>query len=179
MHIKKIINLFFLCYSFKSVKAQFTDTLFVWGLPDVRKSNAVKIISNKWKLQRYGYGCVMDKWLEDSLTKKNEATYEKLIPKYGLGWLDKYYDEIDKEYQIEVIINDLVNQQDYIRDLEIANINPGSGFEMYPLGNGSNYIVFVDNWIPEQNWKQYHVYKLQVDYKLKKVKILKKYLNQN
>lgn len=172
----KTIFLFLFCFSIQIANAQSRDTLYTWGLPDIQKINATRIISEKWKIYRYGIGCVTNEWLEDSLTRLNNITYNKLIPKHGRGWIDRYYQEIERETEIELMIDSLVKKQKFMEGLDLSNPLPGSPLPMYPIDNKGNYIVTVNHYYGK-DWKEQKLYQLQVNYKRKSIKIIKDYMN--
>jgi len=174
MNRRRKIFLLFFCFAFQLAEGQYKDTLYTWGLPNDEKVNATKFISDKWNIYRYGYGCVVTDVLTDSLTKMNEITYKRLIPKYGIGWLDRYYEEIDKETEIQLKIDTLVKNQPFMVGLSLYNQSQGIPLPKYPIDKNWNYIVTVNHYYGK-DWKEQKIYKLLANYKRKSVKILKDY----
>jgi hypothetical protein len=148
--------------------------LLTYGLPDFARQNASNIIQNKWGIQFYGVaGCVVTEDLEDSVKKENNTVRKLIEAKYGTNWGDKFYEEIEEEYNTEIQIDSLVRTQPYISNRIIHRLPPDAPFPMYPIDKLGNYIVTVSTY--NNNWEQRKLYKLKVNYKNSVVKILQDY----
>lgn len=146
--------------------------LLTYGLQDDTRRNASRIIQGKWNIEFYGVtGCIITKELEDSVKKENEKTEKLIEAEYGKTWEERFNKEIEEEHKIETQIDELVKKQKFIIDRDILNPNPGAPFPMRPADDNGNYIVSVSTY--NRQWEEQKLYTLQVNYRTKKVTVLK------
>ena len=109
-----------------------TDTLpavLISGLPDWSVENVMNPAAKKYgfKFLRVG-GCVVSKKLSDSMQQHNEEMYKTLEAKYGKGFRNKFYHEVELltgiQYRIESVLN---------RDAYVIAVNKAFGKEAYAM----------------------------------------------
>lgn len=148
--------------------------LLTYGLPDFARQNASELVQAKWNIQFYFVaGCVVTQELADSVKRENENVLKLIEAAYGSNWKDKFDEEVEEEYKIEVQIDSLVRSQPYLAYKEIRNISPGAPFPMYPADKSGNYIVSISTY--DSHWNEKKLYILKVNYKKNFVTILHDY----
>jgi hypothetical protein len=150
--------------------------LLTYGLPNFEKQNSENVVAQKWRIEFYAVaGCVVTQELEDSVDKHNKTIEPLIEKKYGKNWRDKFYKEVDAEFETEKKVTALIDQLDYIKKRQADMEKEGNGLQyiMTPVANSTKYNVLVQGWGKwkgEDEWMTY--YGLLVDYKTRSVKLL-------
>lgn len=75
-------------------------------------------VSEKWGIQFVAIaGCIVTYELEDSARRHNEEVYARLAEHYGGDWKDRFYAEVDAEYERQSEVKNLVYQNATYIDL--------------------------------------------------------------
>lgn len=175
----KLVILITLVNSISSSKAQVSKEefrLLTYGMPYVEKQNAENVIAKKWGIEFYSVGgCLVTQEVVDSAEKENSVIEPLIVKKYGKDWQDKFYKEVDSEFETEKKVTELIDQLSYIkkRHAEIQKVGNGLHYIMTPVANSTKYSVWVQGWGKwegKDEWLTY--YKLLIDYRRKSVKLL-------
>ncbi len=156
------------------------DTLFVlltYGLPCVDdKANSQFIVEKKWGI-RYSSvgGCEVTQEIIDSVKTNNDRVNRLIEKKYGQNWQEEIKKEIDKEYEKEKLITEILENIDFIKkkkeQMELKNFE--LDYYMAPIENTNYYRVSVNgDCIIDKKvyWVSYYV--LIVNYITKKYQII-------
>jgi len=144
-----------------------------YGLPNLTRSSVLAMVGGRWNIEFYAVaGCTIDDDLEDSVKKKNKATYALLKSKYGSDWDARFYGEVDKEYDFQMEIADYVDSLGFIKKRGLVKFRPGEGYKMFPINDKKQYTVYIEGWAGDTGYTTEVYYTLLVDYKNKIVKIL-------
>lgn len=174
-----ILTILFILTAISPVKAQrdtATQTILEYGYPPGNDYlNARAIISDKWGIQFNSVaGCIVNDYLIDSVKQHNEKTYAQIIDKYGKDWETRFHKEVDKELKVQKKIRELIDNKDYITELDSTLGTKGNGLLFYltPESPKSTYSAIVFGWgVWNGKTELVTYYKLTIDPKKELVRI--------
>lgn len=150
--------------------------LLTYGLPNFEKENSKNVIAEKWGIEFYAVaGCIITQELSDSVKQHNMTVERLIVKKHGKNWRDKFYKEVDAEFETEKKVTTFIDKLDYIKRKQADMEKEGNGlhYMMTPVANTTQYNVWVQGWGKwkgQDEWITY--YKPLVDYKTKSIKLL-------
>ena len=175
----KLVILTTLINCISSSEAQVSKQQFKllnYGMPNFEKQHAENVVAHKWGIEFYSVGgCQVTQELADSAEKENSIVEALIVKKYGKDWQEKFYKEVDCEFETEKKVTALIDQLDYIkkRQAEMQKVGNSLDYIMIPVANSTKYNVWVQGWGKwkgTNEWLNY--YKLVVDHKTKSIKLL-------
>lgn len=85
----------------------------LYGFLNYEYLSALQMVAEKYNIDlKIVGGCLISFEKRDSADKWNDQSYEKLEKKFGGGWKEKYFDEIDKEFENQTRIRKLIQSYD-------------------------------------------------------------------
>ncbi|MEO8405928.1 MAG: hypothetical protein ABI480_15080 [Chitinophagaceae bacterium] len=158
----------------KSLKQQFL--LLTYGLPDFDRQNSTNVVADKWGIRfRTVAGCIVTQELENMVEEQNRSVEPLIAKKYGKDWKDKFYKEVEAEFEIEKKVTALVDSISYIKQKQTDMEKQGNGLHyiMSPDADADRYNVWVQGWGEwkgKDKWVTYYTF--LVDYQTKSVNLL-------
>ncbi len=150
--------------------------LLTYGLPNFTKQNSENVVAQKWGIEFCAVaGCVVTQKLEDSVVRHNKSVEPQIEKKYGKNWRDKFYKEVDTEFETEKKVTAMIDLLDYVKERQAEMEKEGNGLHyiMTPGASTTKYNVSIQGWGKwkgKDEWVTF--YKLLVDYRTKSVKLL-------
>ena len=149
--------------------------LLIYGLPNFKKQNALNVMANKWEIEFYRVAnCTITKRLKDSVEQNNYKIKGLIAAKFGTNWEDKFYEEVEKEFEKEEKIINKLKKLDYIKQKEAQMAKDGLQYELFyfltPIAQSNKYDVVIGSLEDNQGelkWVTY--YQLKVNYKTEKI----------
>lgn len=135
------------------------------------------IVGARWSIEVLNVGsCTPSRAQTDSINQHNKIIFPLITKRYGEGWAEKFAKEIEVEHENQLNVRFILDETDFItskeRELEKKGIK-GFLYFMRSVKNNLEYnvsVVTLDELDGKKDWVSY--YRLLVDLKTKKVKVL-------
>jgi hypothetical protein len=149
-------------------------TMLTYGRRSMFLYNAERIIGRKYGLKfRMVAGCMVWDELIDSVDRHNRLVSEKLAGTYGAEWEERFKDEVEREYELQIKVNEIVEDDPL---LEAAKDEYDIDWPLYiilSIDGSTRYTVVVYGYEDVDNHMesfQYNV--LEADYETGEVRLI-------